>query len=225
MSEWKYASLLSLVIATLSGNAAAGDFYFRLGYGEAQIPDAGEFQYELYRYDRPPKSNVYNLDLGYEINRHISVDFRYANLSDFKGKKSADDNYGDGYLLWIGTIDQTSELELKSAGISVSVTTDSTRPYFAGLKLGYQYWDAQWDHQVHSYGTDYDIEFFSGDIIGETDYDVTWENTGSDSGFQENYGAIVGLNIASWQIGLEHMLYAIDEGDSGVTSLFVGKRF
>ncbi|GAB2510266.1 hypothetical protein [Microbulbifer agarilyticus] len=223
MSKWNLIFLVSLVVMTFSFNASAGDFQFRFGYGKAEAPNTDDMPYP-YNYS-VEKANTFFFDFGYSINQYISIDLRYANLADLQDMDSSSDYFVHDYYVLDGVQDQTAELNIQSLGLAATITTDSTRPYYAGLKLGYHYSDTEWHQKIHSFGTRLELDYVSQDVLSESEYDWTRQDNIEGSGFNENYGAIVGINISNWQIGLEHMLYALKNGDSQATTLFIGKKF
>lgn len=219
----KTTILLALATSTLlfADSSIAKDLYLRASYG---LADSYTDEYRRDYGIEFKGSNAYAVVVGYQFNPYLSLEGSYSDLANY------DESISDPYRSWNPfeirntKIKENTNLDLKSIGIGFLLSTDITRPYFAGIKAGYQNWDTEWSMSISEKGTVSDVDPEGNVYPPEqvNDYRLT---SYKESGSQIYYGAIAGWKLHSWHLGLEYTLYNLKRVDSSMSALFISKAF
>lgn len=149
-----------------------------------------------------------NVSLGYRLNHYIAFEAGYSNFGQTKDKQQ--------YILGANS-SEVKTYRTKVSGstgtLAAALSTDSSKPYSAGVRLGYHAWKTKarvgYTHQV------------SGTLADDSGRLLSADEDGQDA----FYGVFANWRIDQWTYSLEHTLYPTENADITLSTLSLSMDF
>ncbi|USD21072.1 porin family protein [Microbulbifer variabilis] len=208
--------ILATAIALSASNTIAleNNFYLKSTYGSVDTNISSKDALESFK-TKLSDSSGWSITLGYRLNKFIALEGGFADLGDTEGSYRHEEwsfsQWGDE-MSEISTIDYKISTDTKILGLFL--TTDITKDFYAGARVGYQLWDEQFQKR-HEFSARWDW----GDYHGINTTDET--NDGSDP----YYGISVGWNNNNWSLSLEHTIFEMKDRKPSLSSLGLTYNF
>ncbi|KUJ82938.1 hypothetical protein AWR36_010355 [Microbulbifer flavimaris] len=224
-----HTSLLILFLAvSLCDQGNASDLYIKASYGESSALDQ-ELSDDLIinNSEDIEGSAAYAIAAGYQFSPYLAAEISHASLSNFDFNESYKGWYGyDPYRSYNITHNDTLKITSRSTGLSTIFSTNIENQFFAGVKIGLQQFQTKWQETQTRAGYYFDIDPNSGDRYPTKDIATELDSyQRQKSGFGVHYGAIFGLKVHSWHMGLEHTIQGLENTEANMSAVFITKNF
>ncbi|USD21069.1 outer membrane beta-barrel protein [Microbulbifer variabilis] len=207
--------ILATAIALTASNTIAleNNFYLKSTYGAVDTDISTQEALERFETKLSDPSG-WSITLGYHLNNHIAFEGGFIDLGDAKGSyRHEESSIGD----WGGTnyerhiYDYTLSTEATILGLFF--TTDITKDFYAGIRIGYQFWDEHLQEKD-------DVFFWDWDEYEDI---ITTHKTNDGSDLY--YGISVGWNYNKWSLNLEHTTFEMEKREPRLSSLALTYNF
>ncbi|WP_444920182.1 outer membrane beta-barrel protein [Microbulbifer sp. CnH-101-G] len=218
--------ILSSVIALSASNTMAmeNSFYIKSSYGKVDTDISSQEAQEFFG-TKLSDPNGWFLTLGYRFNNFLAIEGGYADLGEAEAKDSQSGfmPYNDYETVYYD-YSYKSQISAQTKMLGVFLSTDTNKPFYAGVRAGYQSWDAEIEltgkvseSLVWSNGYDQTVELYSY----QEDLSYSDDTDGSDL----YYGVSAGWNYNNWSLSLEHTIFEMDDQKPSLSSLGLTYNF
>ncbi|WP_444907142.1 outer membrane beta-barrel protein [Microbulbifer sp. SSSA008] len=213
----KTTFFLFALFATSNTIAQEDNYYLRISYGSVDTDIEAQEVIDSYDYSLSD-SEGWSFSAGYRINRFLALEGGFSDL----GKSSGMYHYSSTDTNFSITENLSSEIKLKTLGLSIS--TDTKKALYTGLRFGYQRWDVK-----YKFKGEY-LEYLAAPTVigapgsgGPVEYSESskWRN----DGYDWYYGIAAGWNYQNWAIILEHTIYNVDNETPSFSALALSYNF
>lgn len=154
---------------------------------------------------RPKGSNI---SLGYRLNHYLALEAGYSNFGQTNDKQQ--------YILGANSSEvktYRTEVSGSTGTLAAVLSTDSSKPYSGGVRLGYHAWKTKaqvgYTHQV------------SEALADDSGWLLSTDGHGQDA----FYGVFANWRIDQWTYSLEHTLYPTENADITLSTLSLSMDF
>jgi len=107
--------------------------------------------------------------------------------------------------------------------LGIFLTTDITKNLYAGIRLGYQQWEAELK-EIENLNWNYEV-VISGSQIASESGSSNYSYKGDDDGSDPYYGVSAGWNYNNWSLSLEHTIFEMGDRKPNLSSLALTYNF
>ncbi|WP_444899708.1 outer membrane beta-barrel protein [Microbulbifer sp. VAAC004] len=224
----RLAPAFALIIFASPNIAQDNNLYIKSSYGIVDA-DADTLQVNSSFIAEVTKSQGWNLILGFRLNNFLAFEGGYTDLGESEDNqkiltRSHSDEYDPSGEHLYHTNYKVS-LSGNSKTLGVLVTTDITKKFHAGLRLGYQQWKTIYESKevfLHRYTSVSSMSKFRKPY--EEVLAMNSEKTSSD-GSDPYYGVSFGFTHNNWGLSLEHTIYEMNQYKPSLSSLAITYNF
>lgn len=194
MKKTIFAATLALLA---SANVAAMEdtWYGKVSYGVTDL-DTGRAERDLCSvglcYDLGSDKG-FSFNLGYRFNRYFAAEGGYADLGEVSDTQGVNASILDPSLP-DQEVDLTLSLSTSNWSMAALATTDASREFYAGAKLGFHFWETEADVST------------PGMTV----------NALSEDGTDIFYGVFANWRTGNWALGVEHTIFQTEVGGEGM---------
>ncbi|WP_444940993.1 outer membrane beta-barrel protein [Microbulbifer sp. ZKSA004] len=227
-------TLLSLSILALASGAntyaSEKPFYAKATLGYMSFDTRAR-----YTESEDLNSTEYSFTLGYRINDYLAVEGGVVNLGEVRQEYKGDEEfyYSDYYrgqdvnVVYNHTYEWNSKTDYKSYSLGLALTQKFQQNFNAVVRLGVHQWCANRSGQAQRIGT---LSYYENDGIYDVyimsePYEISYSTDSSTDGSDLYYGAEISWSTGTWDIGLEHTIYEVEEEKADFTALGVTYNF
>ncbi|WP_444887324.1 hypothetical protein [Microbulbifer sp. JMSA008] len=213
----------AIIISTSSTMAMENSFYFKSTYGMVNTDISSQETQEKLSTDLSDP-NGWSFILGYHLNKFLALEGGYVDLGDAEGRYH--DRYDSPYGFSAHDTIHNYTINTQAKTFGLFLTTDITKDFFAGLRVGYQFWNEHFEDKVTKY-----LHYYDHDQNGVFTDIATRSYTEKDQdceikdGSDLYYGVSAGWNYNNWSVSLEHTIFEMEERKPSLTSLGLTYNF
>ncbi|WP_444933935.1 outer membrane beta-barrel protein [Microbulbifer sp. JTAC008] len=180
-------------------------------------------------------STGYSFTLGYRINNYLAVEGGMVDLGEIRQEYKGDGEfyYSDYYqgqdvnVVDSYTYDSNIKTDYKSYSLGLALTQKFQQNFNAIVRLGVHQWCANKSGQRQITGTRSYYE--NGGIydvyMTSEPYEISYNPDSATDGSDLYYGAEISWSTGTWDIGLEHTIYEVEDEKADFTALGVTYNF
>ncbi|WP_444903267.1 outer membrane beta-barrel protein [Microbulbifer sp. CnH-101-E] len=217
--------ILSSVIALSASNTMAmeNSFYLKSSYGKVDTDVSSQEAQELFG-TKLSDPNGWSLTLGYRFNNFLAIEGGYADLGEAEAKKSDNDVIPDMNGTYYYDYSYKAVLNAQTKMLGMFLSTDVSKNFYAGIRAGYQTWDAELKRKGN-FNAKYEWNDDFSQVFDDISYNESLANSESTDGSDLYYGVSAGWNYNNWSLSLEHTIFEMDEQKPSLSSLGLTYNF
>ncbi|BBM01755.1 outer membrane beta-barrel protein [Microbulbifer sp. GL-2] len=216
--------ILAAILATSASSSMAmeNNFYLKSSFGKVDTDISNREALENFGVKlSDPKG--WNVTLGYRLNNFLSIEGGYTNLGSSEGRDRGSDSINTDYEALHYEYDYKVDIDTQSRMLGIFLTTDITKNLYAGIRVGYQQWDAELK-EVENLNWNYEV-VISGSQIASESGSSNYSYKGDDDGSDPYYGISAGWNYNNWSLSLEHTIFEMGDRKPNFSSLALTYNF
>ncbi|GAB2888599.1 outer membrane beta-barrel protein [Microbulbifer echini] len=217
--------ILASAIAFSASNTTAmeNSFYLKSSYGKVDTDISAQEARDTFG-TKLSDPNGWSFTLGYRLNNFFAVEGGYADLGEAEAKDSQNVFIPDSYGTYYFDSSYKATIDAQTKMLGVFLSTDTSKTFYAGLRAGYQVWDAELK-QSGSFSERFEWNDEFDQVADDLYYQGDFSNNETTDGTDLYYGVSAGWNYNNWSLSLEHTIFEMDDRKPSLSSLALTYNF